>query len=150
MRVQTTRRVTFAAALVAACVAAFAPRASAGPEQHYIGEPWERQIDRGVSGQRQDIRRGTAPKQLVQRALRATRRDPGIDKVYLLGRAYGVHAQYHRAKARNVRSEAAKQRHLQQASSLHGEAMAAYRDVIKQMGSDGWLGVGETTCGAVS
>ena len=132
MRVQNTRRVTFAAVLVAACVAAFAPRASAGPEQHYIGEPWERQIDRGVSGQRQDIRRGTAPKQLVQRALRATRRDPGIDKVYLLGRAYGVHAQYHRAKARNVRSEAAKQRHLQQASSLHGEAMAAYRDVIKQ------------------
>lgn len=104
----------------------------AAPEQHYIGEPWERAIDRGVSQQRQEMRRGTAPKQLVQRALRATRRDTGVDKLYLLGRAYGVHAQYHRAKAHNARKAATKQRHAQEAANLHAEAMSAYRDVIKQ------------------
>ena len=134
MRVRSIRRLLLATttALVAMAGLMPAPAALAGPEQHYIGEPWERAIDRGVVDQRQDVRRGTAPKQLVQRALRATRRDPGVDKLYLLGRAYGVYAQYHRAKARAARTEAERQRHLQQAANLHGEAMAAYGDVLRQ------------------
>lgn len=118
--------------LAAATLLGLACLAFAAPERHYLGEPWERAIDRGVVEQRQAVRRGTAPKQLVQRALRATRRDPAVDKLYLLARAYGVQAQFHRAKAQGARSAGAKTRHEQAAASAHGEAMLAYRDVIRR------------------
>ncbi len=132
MRVRSPSRILLALLCLAAALVA-RPRAGvAGPERHFIGQPWERAIERGVVKQRQEMRRGTAPKQIEQRALRATRRDPGIDKLYLLARAYGVHAQYHRLKARTARTEAARAQRLQQASRLHGEAMAAYRDVVRQ------------------
>ncbi|MDF1700426.1 MAG: HEAT repeat domain-containing protein [Planctomycetota bacterium] len=125
-------RIIQRASILAGVLVLLTTAVQAAPEQHYIGEPWERAIDRGVVEQRQAIRRGTAPKQLVERALRATRRNDGVDKLYLLARAYGVHAQWHRAKAKTARGPASKQRHLAEAANLHAEAMATYAAVIKR------------------
>ncbi len=102
----------------------------AAPARHHIGEPWEATIDRGVVEQRAAVRRGTAPKQLVERALRAVAREDSVTKSYLLARAYGVQAQWHRARESQAKAPAVKQRHARDAQRAHGEALAAYRHVL--------------------
>jgi tetratricopeptide (TPR) repeat protein len=104
------------------CALLAGPAGLAGADP-VLGEPWEEEIERGLTRQRQE-ERSLTPDALVGKYERAARRDATVPNLYLLGRAYGL-----RAQARAAQAAAGPSADLVQRD--RASAAAAYEDALR-------------------